>query len=142
MIIELLTAEQLTKEIQQQAAELYRQLNATNKQRPLSEVLEASNKVLVAICKIDESLVGMALLSTYKVISGYRGLVEDVIVDTSQRGKGIGRKLMEKLLDEGKNLGLNEILLFTGHHRKPAITLYGNLGFIKKDSGIYHLKFT
>ena len=98
--------------------------------------------VLVAICKVDESLAGMALLSTYKVISGYRGLVEDVIVDTAQRGNGIGRKLMERLLEEGKKLGLNEILLFTGHHRKPAITLYTNLGFVLKDSGLYHLKFS
>ena len=142
MTIELLTAEQLTKEIQKEVADLYCQLNTVNKQRPLSEVLEASNMVLVAICKIDESLVGMALLSTYKVISGYRGLVEDVVVDTAQRGNGIGRKLMERLLEEGKKLGLNEILLFTGHHRKPAITLYTNLGFVLKDSGIYHLKFS
>ncbi len=78
MIIELLTAEQLTDAIQQQVADLYRQLNKANKQSPLSEVLETSNKVLVAICRVDESIVGIALLSTYKVISGYRGLVEDV----------------------------------------------------------------
>ncbi len=140
MIIELLTAEQLTDAIQQQVADLYRQLNKANKQSPLSEVLETSNKVLVAICRVNESIVGIALLSTYKVISGYRGLVEDVVVDTAQRGNGIGRKLMEKLLEEGENLGLNEILLFSGHHRKPAITLYTKLGFVLKESGVYNLK--
>ena len=139
MIIELLKAEALTDEIQDQVAELYKQLNATNTQRPLSEILKSNNKVHVIICKIDERIVGTALLSTYKVISGYRGMVDDVVLDSSQRGKGIGRKLMERLLEEGKNLGLDEILLFTGHHRAPAIALYKSLGFNLRESGLYNL---
>ena len=85
-------------------------------------------------------VVGTALLSTYKVISGYRGMVDDVVVDTAQRGKGIGRKLMEQLLELGKTLDLDEILLFTGHHRKPAIALYTSLGFSLRESGLYNIR--
>lgn len=140
MQIEILKASDITNEIQNQVAGLYRQLNADNKQRPLAEILQTDNNVLVIVCKIDNTIVGTALLSTYKVISGYRGMVDDVVVDTTQRGKGIGRKLMEKLLEEGKNLGLDEILLSTGHHRAPAIGLYTSLGFNLKQSGFYSLK--
>lgn len=142
MTFETLNAEALTDSIQKQVADLYRQLNAENKQRSLYEILQANNNVHVIICKIDDTVVGTALLSTYKVISGYRGMVDDVVVDSAQRGKGIGRKLMERLLEEGKNLDLDEILLFTGHHRAPAIALYRSLGFTLRESGLYNLRLT
>ncbi len=140
MTLKILTRDTLTKAIQNQAHTLYQQLNATNKQQPLDDILQPNNNVLVVICLIDDTLIGMALLSTYKVISGYRGMIDDVVVDTAHRGKGIGRKLMEKILIEGKQMGLDEILLFSGHHRKPAITLYKSLGFTMRDSGLYTLK--
>lgn len=140
MTLELLTAAALTDNIQNQIADLYRQLSADNQQRPLSEILRSDNNVHVIICKVDDKVVGTALLSTYKVISGYRGMVDDVVVDASQRGEGIGRKLMEKLLDVGKDMGLDEILLFTGHHRAPAISLYKSLGFTLRESGLYNLR--
>ena len=142
MQIEILTLSELTIDIQNQVADLYKQLNANNSQRPLSEILDSDNQVLFVICKINNSIVGTALLSTYKVISGYRGMVDDVVVDASHRGKGIGRKLMQKLLEEGKKIGLDEILLFTGYHRTPAIALYTSLGFHLRKSGIYNLKLT
>lgn len=142
MTLETLNAETLTDAIQKQVADLYRQLNADNKQRSLKEILQSNNNVHVIICKIDDTVVGTALLSTYKVISGYRGMVDDVVVDSAQRGKGIGRKLMERLLEEGKNLNLDEILLFTGHHRAPAIALYRSLGFTLRESGLYNLRLT
>lgn len=140
MQIELLTSELLTHTLEEEIAYLYRQLNAENKQRPMKEVLESTNNVLAVIGQIDGKTVGIALLSTYKVISGYRGLVEDVVVDSVHRGKGIGRKLMQRLLDEAKLRGLDEILLFTGHHRTPAIGLYTSLGFEARKSGIYNLR--
>lgn len=140
MKIELLQTSELNDSIQNQVANLYKQLNADNIQRPLSEILRSDNHVHVFVCKIDDQVVGTALLSTYKVISGYRGMVDDVVVDASQRGKGIGKKLMERLIEEGKTLGLDEILLFTGHHRAPAIALYTGLGFELRKSGIYNLK--
>lgn len=140
MHIEVLKHSDLTPDLQNQAADLYRQLNPDNTQRPLKEILAPENNVVFIICKIDNAIVGTALLSTYKVISGYRGMVDDVVVDAAQRGKGIGRKLMKKLLEEGKKIGLDEILLFTGHHRAPAIALYTSLGFELRNSGLYSLK--
>lgn len=140
MTLEILTAEGLSDTIQKQVADLYRQLNADNTQRSLKEILQSNNNVHVIICKIDDNVVGTALLSTYKVISGFRGMVDDVVVNSEHRGKGIGRKLMERLLKEGQNLGLDEILLFTGHHRTRAIALYTSLGFTLRESGLYNLK--
>jgi len=140
MNIELLRATDLNANLQIEVSALYRQLNASGDQLLLREVLAPGNNVLIAVCKIERQLVGIALLATYRVISGYRGLVEDVVVDSAHRGKGIGRKLMEKLLQEVKTKNLDEVLLFTGHHRVPAINLYKSLGFTLRKSGIYNLK--
>lgn len=140
MTLEILKSETLTDNIQNQVADLYRQLNDKNEQRPLQEILKPNNNVIVVLCKIDGIVVGTALLSTYKVISGYRGMVDDVVVDASQRGKGIGRKLMERLLEEAKSIDIDEILLFTGRHRAPAIALYKSLGFTLRESGLYNLR--
>lgn len=140
MTIEILHKFELDEPIQIQIKKLYNQLNATIEQRPLHQILQEDNHVIVAICKEDDKVIGIALLAMYKVISGYRGMVEDVVVDVEQRGKGIGRKLMEKLLEEAKNRDLDEILLFTGHHRTAAINLYKSLGFTLRESGLYNLK--
>lgn len=142
MIFEIVTPENITDKIQNQVSILYRQLNADNIQCPLKEIVNSNNNVTVIVCKVDDNVVGTALLSTYKVISGYRGMVDDVVVDSAQRGKGIGRKLMERLLEEANTIGLDEVLLFTGHQRTPAIALYKSLGFTLRESGLYNLRIT
>lgn len=139
MNVEILQASEVTNEIQISISELYKQLSTSIKQLPIKGILENNGNLVFAICYEDRKVVGMAMMATYKVISGHKGMIEDVIVDEGQRGKGIGRKLMEKLLDEGKKRQLNEILLFSGHHRTTAIQLYTSLGFKLKDSGLYRL---
>ncbi len=140
MSIRILKASEINEEVQNRIADLYRQLNPDNKQRTLTEIVTPQNNVLVLICQIDQKIVGIALLSSYKVISGYRGMVDDVVVDINQRGKGIGRKLMIRLIEESEKMKLDEILLFTGHHRAPAKALYESLGFKLRDSGLYNLQ--
>ena len=137
MDIEILRSEHLSDSLQQQVGNLYKQLNANIVQFPLNEILEDKDNLVLVVCKEQDRIIGIAMMAMYKVISGHKGMIEDVVVDQVHRGKGIGRKLMEKLLEEGKNRNLNEILLFSGHHRTPAITLYKSLGFQLKDSGLY-----
>lgn len=139
MEIEILKYEAISHDIQKQVQELFNQLNSNIKQRSLDEVLEASNNMVFAVYKEDDQILGMATMATYNAISGHKGMIEDVVVDGGQRGKGLGRKLMEKLLAEGKKMELDEILLFSGHHRTAAIKLYTSLGFQLKDSGLYRL---
>ena len=140
MKIEILASSEVTKTVQNQVSQLYNQLNSKIEQRSLQQVLHTENKLIMAVCREHDHIIGIALLATYIVISGHRGMVEDVVVDSAHRGKGIGRKLMEKVLEEAKNKNLDEILLFTGHHRLPAINLYKSLGFTLRESGLYNLK--
>ncbi len=138
MIITILTKNQVDELLQTRITELYNQLNSNIKQLPLKQLVEEENLVF-AICTSEDRVAGIALMATYKVISGHKGMIEDVVVDEKHRGKGIGRKLMEKLLEVAKNQKLDEVLLFSGHHRTPAINLYKSLGFQLKNSGLYRL---
>ncbi|MEM8507761.1 MAG: GNAT family N-acetyltransferase [Bacteroidota bacterium] len=106
----------------------------------MTEILDGKNQITFAYCKEKEVIVGIALMCYYNVISGKKAWIEDVVVDTKYRGRGIGRKLMDKLLEVGKEKNLSEILLFTGAHRTAARKLYSNLGFQIKNSTIYTLK--
>lgn len=142
MTIEILDQSNLNLGIEDRVKQLFKQLNANIDQLPLAKVLAEGDNIIFVLCHIDGSVVGMASMALYKVISGHKGMVEDVVVDEGHRGKGIGRKLMEALLEEAKKRNLDEILLFSGHHRLPAIGLYKSLGFKQKESGIYNLKFS
>jgi len=137
MTIKLLSKNEATDALQSQLTELYKQLNAELTQLNLATVLSDYNTTEVAICMDGEILAGIAMMAKYKVISGHKGIIEDVVVSSDYRGKGIGRKLMEKLLDQAEKENLNDILLFSGHHRTAAISLYKSLGFTLKESGLY-----
>ncbi|EAR01464.1 hypothetical protein FB2170_12106 [Maribacter sp. HTCC2170] len=136
----ILTKEDINVSFEKEIKSLFEQLNSDIKQQNIKDVLSQGNDFICACCWENEKLIGMASLATYKVISGHKGLVEDVVVSNTMRGKGIGRKLMEILIDESEKIRLSEILLFSGHHRKPAISLYKSLGFNQKESGMYILK--
>lgn len=140
MHLEILKPTALNDTTAKRLRALFSQLNSEIKQWDIDQVLVENNTIVFVVCKEDDDILGMASMATYKVISGHKGMIEDVVVDPDHRGKGIGRELMQKLLEEGERLGMNEILLFSGHHRVPAITLYKSLGFQLKDSGLYRLK--
>ncbi|MGB5274150.1 MAG: GNAT family N-acetyltransferase [Flavobacteriaceae bacterium] len=139
MKLSLLQKSEITPEIKQRMRLLFGQLNDEIKTLDLEEVLDGSDPTLVICAKEKGEIVGMASMAFYKVPSGYKGWIEDVVVHTDHRGKGIGKKMMQALIEEGKQRSLDEMLLFTGHHRLPAIQLYTGLGFQKKDSGLYRL---
>lgn len=137
MNISLLSKEEVNTDLQNQLSKLYRELNDELKQLNLNTILNGYDTTDIVVCMDGEKLVGIAMMAKYKVISGHKGMIEDVVVASSHRGQGIGRKLMEKLLDHAKNEQLNDILLFSGHHRIAAISLYKSLGFTLKESGLY-----
>ena len=137
MKIDILKKTDINSTVEKQVSELFEQLGGNKKQVDLTDVLDEKNQITLAYCKDNEEIVGIALMCNYNVISGKKGWIEDVVVNSKYRGKGIGRKLMHKLLEVANERDLSEILLFTEDHRTPAINLYSNLGFKVKDSQIY-----
>ena len=140
MRIEVLNKSSLTANFHDQVCTLFKQLSPNKKQLKLDESLIETNPVTLVGCFIGDRIVGIASMAIYKVISGRKGWIEDVIVDENYRGMGIGLKLIEKLLSISSEKQLSEVLLFTEEHRTAAISLYEKLGFSKKESNIYILR--
>lgn len=141
MTYRILDKTDLSRGLQDQATELFRLLNPAINPIPLDQVLTDDDTVILVGCLNAGQLVGMACMARYRVVSGDKGWIEDVVVHSGYRGKGIGRSLMELLLQRARELGLTEVLLFTGKQRLPAIGLYETLGFHRKESHLYQLKF-
>ncbi|GGG59395.1 GNAT family N-acetyltransferase [Epilithonimonas arachidiradicis] len=130
----------LNANVQPQVYELFKQLSPDKEQLKLDEILMENNPVTLLGCFIEDRIVGIASMAIYKVISGNKGWIEDVIVDENYRGMGIGMRLIEKLLLISNEQQLSEVFLFTEEHRTPAISLYERMGFIRKESNIYTLR--
>ena len=142
MNINILQPSDVNETIAKQVKDLFSQLNPSIEQVNLAEVFKPENNITFAYCMDTgtNTVVGIALMCAYTVVSGHKGWVEDVVVDKACRGRGIGRKLMEILVEEGRKKGLSEILLFSADKRIEAIGLYKSLGFQQKESRIYVLK--
>jgi ribosomal protein S18 acetylase RimI-like enzyme len=140
MKIDILKKNQINPIIQNQISELFKQLGGNKNQISLTELFDGKNQISLVYCSDKDEIIGIALMCTYKVISGKKGWIEDVVVSSGHRGKGIGRKMMNKLLEIGSEKELSEILLFTEDNRTPAINLSSDLGFKCKESRIYTRK--
>jgi GNAT superfamily N-acetyltransferase len=61
------------------------------------------------------------------------GLMEDVFVDESCRGKGIGTKLVKRIIEKAKEMKCYKLIATSRYSRPKVHELYGKLGF--KDYG-------
>ena len=62
------------------------------------------------------------------------GEITNVVTKSSKRGKGIGKKMLLKLMEEGSKMGVEAFTLEVRTSNASAINLYENLGF--KTEGI------
>lgn len=60
----------------------------------------------------------------YSTWKGQVMYLEDILVTASMRGKGIGRKLMKRLMDEAKEKGFKRITWQVLDWNEPAINFY------------------
>jgi ribosomal protein S18 acetylase RimI-like enzyme len=85
-------------------------------------------------------IVGALTLSVYRVPTGIRSIIEDVIVDGSARGQGIGEALMKYAIDLARQKGAKNISLTSNPLRLAANRLYVRVGFKKRETNAYQMK--
>jgi ribosomal protein S18 acetylase RimI-like enzyme len=103
-------------------------------------VRDASSTLMVARDDHGE-IVGALTLAIYRVPTGIRSIIEDVIVDTSARGQGIGDALMKYAIDLAHDKGAQNISLTSNPMREAANRLYLRVGFKKRETNAYQYKF-
>jgi ribosomal protein S18 acetylase RimI-like enzyme len=84
-----------------------------------------------------DRLLGMCTLVVYRVPSGVKAWIEDVVVDSAARGMGIGSAMIEEALRLACNQGAAQVDLTSRPERKAANRLYRQLGFSRRETNVY-----
>jgi ribosomal protein S18 acetylase RimI-like enzyme len=137
----------ITDEILKAVTHLVPQLGA-HKAPPtrdeLTALVKSAGSTLLIARYPDEigAITGMLSLTVYRVPTGMRSIVEDMIVDESMRRRGIAEALMLRAIELAREAGANVMTLSSNHTREAANKLYQSMGFQKRDTNsyIYRLK--
>lgn len=136
----------ITPEVVEAFARLIPQLT-TNHPPPTAAALQALVDSPASILLIarwpDESgpIVGTLTLVLYRVPTGIRARIEDVVVDENVRGRGIGEALVCRALEMARQAGADGVALTSNPRRIAANRLYQRLGFTRWETNLYFYRF-
>ena len=85
----------------------------------------------------EEKIVGMLTLAVFRIPSGVRAWIEDVVVDTEARGRGIGAALVRRAIEIAQESGARTVDLTSRPSREAANKLYQKLGFEQRSTNVY-----
>jgi len=110
--------------------------------RDLRALLEAPGATLLIAREPDESgeIVGVLSLTIYRVPTGLRAIVEDVVVDEKMRRRGIGEGLVRDAIDRARDAGASGVALTSNPQREAANQLYQSMGFERRSTNPYFYK--
>ena len=107
----------------------------------LDEVRKQPNCFLYFMrSRVDNRIVATATLILYKVLSGQKAIIEDVVVDESHRGKGLAEHCFRALMKLAKVKGVKEVFWKSHPDRAAANNLYRKLGYQPSKSNLYQAK--
>ena len=106
-------------------------------------LINSNTSILISARYPDEesAIAGMLTLIVYRVPSGVRAHIEDIVVDEAMRGRGIGEALVRYALDMARKAGANGVALTTNPRREAANRLYQRIGFKHWQTNIYFYEF-
>jgi ribosomal protein S18 acetylase RimI-like enzyme len=102
----------------------------------LDEIIESDTTVLFA-ARSGQEIVGFLTLAMFRIPTGVRAWIEDVVVDNQARGKGVGDALNRAALAEAERRGSKTVDLTSRPSREAANRLYQRLGFKQRDTNVY-----
>jgi ribosomal protein S18 acetylase RimI-like enzyme len=108
------------------------------------EALVSSTASILLVARYPDErapIAGLLTLIVYRVPTGIRAHIEDVVVDEGSRGKGIGEALMRHALNMAREAGANGVALTSNPRREAANRLYQRLGFKPWKTNLYFYEF-
>lgn len=90
------------------------------------------------VLRIEGEVAGMgnALITVSTAEGGRVVLLEDVIVSRAHRGSGLGRRLVEHVLDWAREQGMSRVTLLADKENHAAWDFYRKLGFQSSQMGV------
>lgn len=107
----------------------------------LEEIVSSPATDLFVATLDDGTVAGMSTLVSFRIPTGVRAHIEDVVVDDDARGAGVGTALAHAMLDRARELGSVTVDLTSRPAREAANRLYQNLGFKQRETNVYRYAF-
>lgn len=108
----------------------------------IAQLLNAEGATLLIARYPDERgpIVAILSLTVYRVPTGARSIVEDVVVDENHRRLGIAEALVRRAIDLAREAGANGVSLTSNPKRVAANQLYVSMGFELRKTNAYFYK--
>ena len=104
------------------------------------QLLESENSHLFFLMK-DGQVAGMLTVGIYYSPTGGKAWIEDVVIDESFRGQGLSKLLVAHAIEFTKAKQVPSLMLTSNPKRVAANKLYQSIGFGRKETNIYRMKF-
>lgn len=139
MAVSIEQASRVTDEVVEAFASLIPQLSSSNPppgRQELEEIVASSATVLF-LARVDGRIAGSLTLAVFRIPTGLRAWIEDVVVDSSARGHGVGEALNIAAIEEARRRGAVTVDLTSRPSREAANRLYQRLGFKARETNVY-----
>ena len=136
MTVSIEIVEHPTEEVVDAFARLLPQLSsaAPPDATELATIISGST---VFVARVDGVIVGTLTLVLYHIATGLKAWIEDVVVDVSARGHGVGEALSRAALERARRHGAKAVSLSSRPSRADANRLYQRIGFSARDTNVY-----
>jgi ribosomal protein S18 acetylase RimI-like enzyme len=138
--VQIAEALEVTDELVRAFATLIPQLSSSSPPpgpAELARIVASEASVLFVARDASGSIVGSLTLALFRVPTGVRAWIEDVVVDESARGSGAGEALVVAALDRADAAGAKTVDLTSRPSREAANRLYRRVGFEERVTNVY-----
>lgn len=105
----------------------------------LAEIVNGESTIMF-VARVDNQIVGLLTLAVFRIPTAVRAWIEDVVVDSSARGHGVGEALNLAAIAEAKRRGAKTVDLTSRPSREAANRLYQRIGFVARDTNVYRFE--
>jgi len=136
VVIEVAT--EATDELREAIERLLPQLSSSPppNAEQLAELVAHPDSVLF-VARLDGVIVGSLTLVQYRIPTGLKAWIEDVVVDETASRQGIGEALSRAAIDEARRRGAKDVSLTSRPSREAANRLYRRIGFEPRETNVY-----
>lgn len=136
-------ASEATDELVEALVRLLPQLSSSAPPPTTDEIatIVAHPDSVLFVARLDGTIVGSLTLIFFRIPTGLKAWIEDVVVDGEARGHGIGESLSRAALDEAKRRGCKDVALTSRPSREVANRLYQRIGFKRRETNVYRYDF-
>jgi ribosomal protein S18 acetylase RimI-like enzyme len=140
--IEVVEITEVTPEVMAAFERLIPQLSSSNPppdEAALTAIVTSEASILLVARDADRDgeIVGSLTLALFRIPTGLRAWIEDVVVDGSARGRGVGEALSRAALDRARAAGARTVDLTSRPSREAANRLYLRIGFTERETNVY-----